>query len=100
LAKNNRYLANKFLMFTIPRMIFGERITENTVVLYDQNFDDNIIINDDGDGNLIATQNLFSKIQEVRDFGNLLNTGSVYVCGLSASFVAAPTSLTASVVAD
>jgi hypothetical protein len=85
LAKNNRYLANKFLMFTIPRLIFGERITENTVVLYDQNFDDNIIINDDGDGNLVAKENLFSKIQEVRDFGNFIFTGSALVCGISGS---------------
>lgn len=80
LSQNNRYLANKFLMFTIPRMIFGERIRENTVILHDQNFDDNIIINDDGNGNLVARRNLFSKIQEVRQFGNITTSGSVDTC--------------------
>ena len=85
LSQNNRYLADDFLMFTIPRMIFGERIQENTVTLFDTHFDDNIIINDDGDGNLVVKSNLFSKIQEVRAFGNYYFTGSVLVCGVTGS---------------
>lgn len=85
LTNNNRYLANKFLMFTIPHMIFGERITENTITLYDQNFDDNIVIKDDGNGNLVARQNLFSKTQEIHSFGNTILTGSVSSCSTPSS---------------
>jgi len=80
LANNNLYLTNDFLMFTIPRMIFGERIKENSVYLYDQAVDDNLIIGDDGSGNLIAKSNLFSKIQEVRHFQNVVLSGSVDTC--------------------
>jgi hypothetical protein len=96
LSKNNRYLADKFLMFTIPRMIFGERIQENTVVLNDENFDDNILISDDGNGNLIARANLFSKIQDVRSFGNVYFSGSVFVCGVTGSAPSGSISLSVS----
>lgn len=81
LAQNNRYLANDFVIFTIPQLIFGERIKENSVVLYDNNFHDNLIIFDDGNGNLIAKSNLFSAIQPIRSFGNYIRSGSVDTCG-------------------
>lgn len=80
LSNTNRFLGNEFVMFTIPRLIFGERLKEQSIYLYDQNLDDNIEIVDDGDGNLVATRNLFSKIQEVRNFGNIIETGSVLAC--------------------
>jgi len=76
LNRTDRIIANEFLMFTIPRNVFGERVLENTVQLYDENFNDNVNITDDGNGNIIAGNNLFSKVQEVREFGNLIASGS------------------------
>lgn len=70
LSNTNRFIGNKFLMFTIPRLIFGERLKEQSICIYDHNIDDNVEIVDDGEGNLIAYENLFSKIQEVRSFEN------------------------------
>lgn len=72
LSNTNRFLGNEFVMFTIPRLIFGERLKERSIYLYDQNLDDDIEIVDDGEGNLLAHTNLFSKVQEVRSFGNTL----------------------------
>lgn len=76
LSKTDRILGNQFLMFTIPRNVFGERMLENTIQLYDQNFDDNVSIGDDGNGNVVAGVNLFSKVQEVRQFGNVISDGT------------------------
>jgi len=80
LSQTDRFIGNEFLMFSIPRNIFGDRLAETTIRMYDANFNDNLVIQDDGDGNLIAGTNLFSKVQEVRVFGNILNTGSVVSC--------------------
>lgn len=80
LSKIDRFISNEFLMFTIPRNVFGDRLTENTIRMYDTTFDDNLIITDDGDGNLIAGTRLFSRVQEVRPFGNSISTGSIVFC--------------------
>lgn len=77
LSKTDRFLGNEFLMFTIPRNVFGERLTEKTIQLFDTTFDDNLVIVDDGEGNLVAGLNLFSKVQEIRAFGNNIFTGSL-----------------------
>lgn len=77
LSETTRFLANDFLMFTIPRKIFGDRLKENTIQIYDNSFDDNLTISDDGNGNLLAGTSLFSKIQEVRQFGNVIRSGSL-----------------------
>lgn len=74
LSKTDRFIGNEFLMFTIPRNIFGDRLTEKTIQMFDHTFDDNLTIADDGDGNLIAGLNLFSKVQEIRRFGNITET--------------------------
>jgi hypothetical protein len=75
LSKTNRFLANEFVMFTIPRNVFGDRLSENTIQMFDRTFDDNLIITDDGEGNLIGGVNLFSKVQEIRFFGNKIFDG-------------------------
>jgi hypothetical protein len=80
LSNTDRFIGDEFLMFTIPRNVFGERMSENTVIMYDRTFDDNVLIQDDGYGNLIAGLNLFSKIQEVRTFGNDIISGSIPDC--------------------
>jgi len=81
LGKTFRDLSDLVRIFTVPRDIFGERITENTVHLTDNSLDDNVEINDDGYQNLIAKANLFSKVQEVRSFGNIIMSGtSSFVC--------------------
>lgn len=81
LSKTNRYLADTFRMFTIPRLMMGDRIQPGSVQFQDTAFDDNVRIQDDSDGNLIAGDNLFSKVQEVRTSGNHIYEGSSsYTC--------------------
>lgn len=76
LGKTFRDITDFVRVFTIPRNIFGERVIENTVHLMDNSLDDNVEIIDDGYQNLIARTNLFSKVQEVRLFGNSIQSGS------------------------
>jgi hypothetical protein len=77
LSKTNRYLADNFRMFTIPQQMFGDKLVPGSVQLYDTAFDDNVVVLDDKVGNLVAGENLFSKIQEVRPLGNTLLQGNV-----------------------
>ena len=77
LSKTNKYLGNEFLLFTIPKDILGDGLVEGTIQMYDTSLDDNVVITDDSYGNLVAKENLFSKIQEVRVFGNDIQPGSV-----------------------
>lgn len=81
LSNTTRYIANNFKMFTIPRKIFGEKLVEGSVQFYDNSFDDNVNIYDDKFGNLVASKNLFYKVQEIRTIGNTIFDGtSSYVC--------------------
>ena len=81
LSKTKRYLADTFRMFSIPRLIMGDRIAPGSVRFQDTAFDDNVRIQDDSNGNLIAGDNLFSKVQEVRVLGNWVLSGtSSYAC--------------------
>ena len=81
LAKTNRYLTDTFRMFTIPRLVMGNKIQPGSVQFQDTAFDDNVDVRDDSNGNLIAGSNLFSKIQEVRSTGNQICEGSSsYTC--------------------
>lgn len=81
LNKTNLYLADKFRMFTIPRLVMGDKISPGSVQFQDTSFDDNVNVQDDANGNLIAGYDLFSKIQEVRVLGNWILQGtSSYTC--------------------
>ena len=81
LNKTNLYLADKFRMFTIPRLVMGDKIAPGSVQFQDTSFDDNVDVRDDSNGTLTAGTNLFSKIQEVRVLGNLIAPGSAsYEC--------------------
>jgi hypothetical protein len=66
LSKTLRNLSDHFRMFTIPRLIFGDKIQPKSVQFYDTLLDDNVSVFDDGYQNLMAGYNLFSKVQEVR----------------------------------
>ena len=71
-------------MFSIPQLVFGDKIKPKSVQFYDNLFDDNVVITDDGYQNLIAGTNLFSKVQEVRYFpsgsNQILQGMASYVC--------------------
>lgn len=84
LNKTNRWLADNFRMFTIPRMMFGEKLVEGSIRFYDTAFDDNVDIYDDRVGNLVAADHLFSKVQEIRRLGNdIVAEGTAsYACSL------------------
>lgn len=102
LGKTDRYLADNFREFGIPQQIFGDRITEGTVRVTDNTLDDNVNIIDDSYGNLIASNNLFSKIQEIGYFNQELHSGSIDIGCPSAllDIPDAPTSLTSSLTAS
>lgn len=66
LSKTLRNLSDHFRMFSIPNLVFGDKIQPKSVRLYDTLLDDNVVIFDDGYQNLIGGYNLFSRVQEVR----------------------------------
>jgi len=74
LSETKKFLSDEFRVFTISRDYFGEKLLENTILLVDNALDDNFVIADDGKGNILAKENLFSKVQEVRKFYNLINS--------------------------
>jgi hypothetical protein len=79
LSKTIRFLTNSFRMFTVPQAIFGDRITEGSIQMFNTTLDDNVTIVDDQYGNLNAGPNLFSKIQEVRHLNNILFSGTASI---------------------
>jgi hypothetical protein len=80
-SNTKRYLTEYLKVFDVPQRIFGESIIENTVVLQDNSLDDDYLITDDGDGNLVASSDLFSKKQGVGDFLNIFLPGYSTDCG-------------------
>lgn len=81
LDKVNKFLSTKFRVFTIPKDMFGEKMMEDSILLVDNSLDDNFTIEDDGYNNILAKENLFSRVQEVRQINNLVNlTGSNPTC--------------------
>ncbi len=72
LSNTKKFLSEKFRSFNISKNFFGEKMSENSIVLIDNALDDNFEIIDDGDGNIVAKENLFSKIQEVRSHANII----------------------------
>lgn len=75
-GKTERFISEFIRLFNIPQKYLGDRIVPNSVRLYDTSIDDNVSIYDDGYQNIIAGNNLFSKVQEVRKLGNILFSGS------------------------
>ena len=79
-SKTKRFLADRFKMFEIPQMVFGEKIIENTVIMFDTTTDNDYIISDDGNCNLFAGTNIFARQQEVGEYKNEFLTGSFGYC--------------------
>ena len=70
LSKTKRLLTEQFKLFEIPRVVFGEKMTPNSITMTDNTLDNPYTITDDGNGNLNAGMNLFSHQQEVGKFTN------------------------------
>jgi hypothetical protein len=73
LSQTKKFLADNFRVFNVPRELFGEKMLENSIILIDNSLDDNFEIVDDGNGNIVAKKNLFSRVQEVRKHYNDIN---------------------------
>jgi hypothetical protein len=82
LSKTLRNLSDKFRMFSLQQLQFGDKIKPNSVRFSDNLLDDNVTIFDDGYQNLIGGYNLFSRVQEIRSWPSGTNpqwiiTGSI-----------------------
>ncbi len=79
LSNTKRFISDEFTVIYIPQIVFGEKIIENTFVLYNTTTDNNYTIVDDGNCNLFAGTNLFSHQQEVGEYpNNFVATSSTY----------------------
>ena len=88
LSKTKRKISDEIKLFDVPRLVYGERIIPNTVVMHDNSIDDNIIIIDDGDGNLIAGTNLFSNHEEIGSHKNTFIKSNFHITADSAIITA------------
>ena len=80
LSKTKRKISDEIKLFDIPRMVYGERIISNTIEIKDNSVDDNTLITDDGNGNLVAGTNLFSRKQEIGNHKNIFMSGISHYC--------------------
>jgi hypothetical protein len=72
LSNTNRHIDEDFLLMNIPQPIFGNTILPNSVAMNKFSTDDDVVVYDDGYGNMLAGNNIFYKIQEVRHFENVI----------------------------
>lgn len=79
-SQTKKFISDKFKLFNIPQPTFGEKIVENSVILLDTTSDNDYIIQDDGNCNLFAGTNLFSRQQEIGEYSNNLESGSIGGC--------------------
>ncbi len=70
LSKTTKNLSDEFRIIYIPQISFGDKIVPNTVIFTDNTLDNPYTITDDGNGNLLAGNNLFSHQQEVGNYTN------------------------------
>ena len=82
LSQTKRFISDKFKLFDISPSVFGEKMLQNSVILYDTTTDNNYTITDDGNCNLFAGINLFSKQQELGEYSNVYASGSNAGCDL------------------
>lgn len=100
-SETKRFLSDLIKLLDIPTDIFGDKIVEGSVQIIDDTLDNPTIIKDDGNNNLFAGPNLFSKQQELGQHPNLFQTGSDSTCVNYFSFGAPLSpSLTASLLAS
>jgi hypothetical protein len=79
-SQTKKFVSDKFKMFEIPQGVFGEKMIENTIQLFDTTTDNDYIITDDGHCNLFAGTNLFSHQQEIGKYLNEYLSGSSGEC--------------------
>lgn len=96
LSRMHRFYADDFRMFSFPTKIYGDSIQKKSVVFYDNSLDDFSEITDDGYGNLVAQKYLFSRVQEVRKFGNVFVEGDAGLDCLTLSTTSTTTTSTTS----
>jgi len=94
LSKTKRRISDEFRLFDVPRNIYGDKIIPKTVMLHDYSSDANFDITDDGNGNLMAGTNLFSKTQKIGEFLNLFIDGQDYTCDVAPPTTTTTTSTT------
>lgn len=82
-----KFLSDYIKVFDIPTNVMGENIVKNSVIFTDNSVDNDYTITDDGNCNLFAGTNLFSKQQMVGYFGNMFITGSSDTCNDYFSFI-------------
>jgi hypothetical protein len=82
LSQTKRFIADEFKLLDIPQLVFGEKITPNSVTLYDTTTDNDYVITDDGNCNLFAGPNIFASQQELGSYVNNFVSGSLSFCNL------------------
>jgi len=80
LSKTKKLLSDKFILFNIPKNIFGDKIIPNSINIIDTTLDNDYIFTDDGNGNLLAGTNIFSHYQEIGEYENNFEEGSSSFC--------------------
>ena len=75
LSNTNRHIDEDFLLMNIPQSIFGNTLLPNSVAMNKFSTDDDVVVYDDGYGNMKVGNNIFYKIQEVRHFENVITVG-------------------------
>lgn len=80
LSGTKKFLSDLIKVFYIPTSIMGEKIIEGSVQVKDNTLDNDYLITDDGQNNLFAGTNLFSKQQEIGKHPNIFATGSDSFC--------------------
>lgn len=95
LGKTKRKLSDEFRLFDFPQQVYGDRVVPNTIIIHDNTLDVEYQITDDGFGNLIAGNNLFSRQQIVSKHDNWYQIGFSSVCDDYFNFTPnTPTNLT------
>ena len=79
-SQTKKFVADRFKLYEIPQIIFGEKMLEYSVTLFDRKTDNDYIITDDGHNNLFAGPNIFSHKKEIGQFLNHLISGSNQYC--------------------
>ena len=79
-SNTKKFLPDSIKILEIPTKIMGEKIVEGTIEITDNSIDDLHLIIDDGQNNLFAGINLFSKRQELGDYKNTFISGSNLIC--------------------
>lgn len=80
ISKTKRLLSDSIKIFEIPRLVFGDKIIPSSITIYNTTQDNNYNIIDDGNGNLFAQKNLFTKQQEIGNFQNYFDIGNSSLC--------------------